>query len=144
HPAKRQLLELNKICRLRRMGSPEPPTSGDSSIMRILPPSLCPRRTVLVLIAAMTLLGDASSAQRCAAEDTSLTESNPPMRVYVGAYTRQNGKGIYVFDFDPETGKAGKPSLAVEAANPSFVDIHPSGKFLYSVGEIAIEPKPEK
>ncbi len=58
------------------------------------------------------------------------------MRAYVGTYTDKNSKGIYQFDFDPATGKAGKPELAVEVANPSFLTLHPSGKFLYSVSEI--------
>ncbi|MCC7085208.1 MAG: lactonase family protein [Pirellulales bacterium] len=56
-------------------------------------------------------------------------------RVYVGTYTGQQSKGIYVFDFDPASGKAGQPSLAAEVADPSFLELHPNGKFLYCVDE---------
>lgn len=57
-------------------------------------------------------------------------------RVYFGTYTGKGSKGIYVATFDADTGKLGEPQLAAETVNPSFVAIHPSKKFLYSVGEI--------
>jgi 6-phosphogluconolactonase len=57
--------------------------------------------------------------------------------VYVGTYTNaKNGsKGIYRYDFDPATGKLTPAGLAAEAVNPSFLAIHPSGKYLFAVGE---------
>ncbi len=58
--------------------------------------------------------------------------------VYFGTYTRQDGaQGIYRAEFDEASGKLGEPSLAVEAANPSFLAIAPSGKTLYAVSEVA-------
>lgn len=54
---------------------------------------------------------------------------------FVGTYTRENSKGIYAIRLDPATGKLSTPELAVEVSNPSFLTIHPSGKFLYSVSE---------
>lgn len=59
------------------------------------------------------------------------------VRVYVGTYTNGDSEGIYQFDLDLKTGKATSPALAAEAKNPSFVAIHPNGKYLYSVSEIA-------
>ncbi len=58
-------------------------------------------------------------------------------RVYFGGYTggTSDSKGIYVADFDAATGDFGLPMLAVEAASPSFLEIHPSGKYVYAVGE---------
>ncbi|HYO07353.1 MAG TPA: lactonase family protein [Tepidisphaeraceae bacterium] len=44
-------------------------------------------------------------------------------------------KGIYVCKFDPGTGELTPPELAVEARAPSFVELHPSGKFLYATRE---------
>jgi 6-phosphogluconolactonase len=58
-------------------------------------------------------------------------------RVYFGTYTGKDSQGIYQATFDATTGKLGEPSLAGEAVNPSFLAIHPTGKFLYAVGEIA-------
>jgi 6-phosphogluconolactonase len=58
--------------------------------------------------------------------------------VFVGTST-QNGKseGIYRFQWDPETGEARDPLLAVETANPTFLVIHPDRRHLYSVNAVA-------
>jgi len=57
--------------------------------------------------------------------------------VYFGTYTRgeNSGKGIYRSSLDLETGRLSDPVLAAEAKNPSFIEIHPNGKFLYAVSE---------
>ncbi len=56
--------------------------------------------------------------------------------VFFGTYTGAKSKGIYRSQFDPKTGSLSKPELAAEVTNPSFVWPHPSGKFLYAVGEV--------
>ena len=57
-------------------------------------------------------------------------------RAYVGTYTaRTNSKGIYEFDFDPATGKMSAVQVAAETKDPSWVAVHPNGKYLYSVNE---------
>lgn len=63
----------------------------------------------------------------------------PPtqFRAYVGTYTGKKSQGIYTFTFNAATGEVGKPELAGEVTNPSFLAIHPNGKNLYSVGEVA-------
>jgi 6-phosphogluconolactonase len=58
-----------------------------------------------------------------------------PLTVYVGTYTDGTSRGIYRFTLDPLTGEAGAPLLAGEARNPSFLVLHPSGRFLYAVNE---------
>ena len=65
---------------------------------------------------------------------TVFAESLP---VYFGTYTRgeNSGRGIYRSVFNLETGKLSDPFLAAEAVNPSFLEIHPNGKFLYAVSE---------
>jgi 6-phosphogluconolactonase len=57
--------------------------------------------------------------------------------VYFGTYTSgDNGsKGIYRSVLDTETGQLSAPVLAAEAKNPSFLEIHPNGRFLYAVSE---------
>ncbi|HUQ72431.1 MAG TPA: lactonase family protein, partial [Planctomycetaceae bacterium] len=57
--------------------------------------------------------------------------------VYFGTYSGKDSQGVYQTTFDSATGKLGESTLAGEAVNPSFVAIHPTGKFLYAVGEIA-------
>lgn len=57
---------------------------------------------------------------------------------YVGTYTEQGGKskGIYAFRFDATTGQSTALGLAAETTNPSFVALHPNGRFLYAVNEL--------
>ncbi|MEJ2701731.1 MAG: lactonase family protein [Sedimentisphaerales bacterium] len=78
-----------------------------------------------VLIAAMVSLA------------ITATVSGELMPVYFGTYTGgQNGsRGIYRSMLDLETGKLSEPVLAAEVRNPSFVEIHPNGRFLYAVSE---------
>lgn len=57
--------------------------------------------------------------------------------VYLGTYTGPKSKGIYVARLDRAAGKLSAPELAAETKSPSFLAIHPSGKFLYAVGEVA-------
>lgn len=57
--------------------------------------------------------------------------------IYVGTYSLRGSEGIYVFEFDRKAG-AMKPLQSVSnAKSPSFLAIHPSGKYLYSVNEAA-------
>ena len=65
------------------------------------------------------------------------TSGPTQFRAYVGTYTGKKSQGIYTFTFNSATGEVGKPELAVETTNPSFLAIHPSGKSLYAVGEVA-------
>jgi 6-phosphogluconolactonase len=60
--------------------------------------------------------------------------------VYIGTYTGdkpEDSRGIYRAEFDGVTGKLSEPVLAGEIKSPSFLAIHPSGRFLYAVGETA-------
>lgn len=57
---------------------------------------------------------------------------------YVGTYT-ENGsksKGTYAYRFDPATQEITSLGLAAETVNPSWVALHPNGRFLYAVNEI--------
>jgi 6-phosphogluconolactonase len=61
---------------------------------------------------------------------------NKKFQVLVGTYTDKTGsKGIYAFDFDASTGKLTPRGLAVETPNPSWVLIHPNGKWAYAANE---------
>jgi 6-phosphogluconolactonase len=73
---------------------------------------------------------------------------------YVGTYTtKTNSKGIYAYRYDTSTGNFTLMGVAAESADPSFVAVHPNGKFLYAVNEsgknsmvsaFALEPKTGK
>lgn len=56
--------------------------------------------------------------------------------VYVGSYTAgTESKGINAFRFDAATGKLTPLGLMARTESPSFLAVHPSGKFLYAVNE---------
>jgi 6-phosphogluconolactonase len=56
--------------------------------------------------------------------------------VFVGTYTdKTDSKGIYAFDFDPSSGKLTPRGLAAETSNPSWLVIHPNGKWAYAANE---------
>jgi 6-phosphogluconolactonase len=58
--------------------------------------------------------------------------------VYIGCYTNnKKSTGIQLFQFDAAGGKLTSQGIAGEVSNPSFVDFHPTGKYLYAVSEIA-------
>jgi 6-phosphogluconolactonase len=57
-------------------------------------------------------------------------------RVYVGTYTGKGSEGIYAFRFNPVTGATSSVGLAAATDNPSFLAVHPNGRFLYAVNEL--------
>jgi 6-phosphogluconolactonase len=81
----------------------------------------------LLLIASPIVLGAVASS----------LAGQQPLTVYVGTYTDGASRGIYRFDLDTDTGHASPPVLAAEARNPSFLALHPSGRFLYAVSEVS-------
>jgi 6-phosphogluconolactonase len=87
----------------------------------------CLLRSVM-LLAAILFVSDTAQAER--------------YRVFVGTYTGGDSisKGVYSCEFDAETGKLSDPVLAAELINPSFLAIHPSGKYLYAVNEVSEGP----
>jgi 6-phosphogluconolactonase len=55
---------------------------------------------------------------------------------FVGTYTNKTGsKGIYAYEFDAESGKLSLKGVAAETPDPSFVVIHPNGKYAYAANE---------
>ena len=57
--------------------------------------------------------------------------------VFIGTYTNQGSQGIYAARLNLETGALSAPELAAEVQNPTFLALHPSGKYLYAVSEVA-------
>ena len=83
---------------------------------------------LLIVVPSLFLSAIASSQKRT---------PNKPYLVYVGTYTNKSAsKGIYVYNFDPGTGKLTSLGVAAESEDPSFLALHPSGKYLYAVNEI--------
>jgi len=54
----------------------------------------------------------------------------------VGTYTNKtDSKGIYAFEFDAHSGKLKAKGLAAASTDPSWLEIHPNGKFAYAANE---------
>lgn len=84
---------------------------------------------LLLSATALILFATAAPAQK--------RVPNKPYLVYVGTYTNKTeSQGIYAYFFDPGVGKLSPLGLAVESEDPSFLAVHPSGKYLYAVNEI--------
>jgi 6-phosphogluconolactonase len=84
-------------------------------------------RTVAALLIGSSLLPTGTAAANQPTPGTVL--------VYVGTYTGKKSQGIYVSRLDPKTGAMTAPELAGEMTNPSWITLHPSGKFLFAAGE---------
>ena len=56
--------------------------------------------------------------------------------VYIGTYTTGKSKGIYLYQMDTHTGQLTPAGNGPQVANPSFLTIAPSHKFLYAANEI--------
>jgi len=55
---------------------------------------------------------------------------------YFGTYTHPDkSKGIYAYRFDAASAKFASIGLAAESPDPSFLAVHPNGRFLYAVNE---------
>jgi len=57
--------------------------------------------------------------------------------VFIGTYTGGAGGGIHVCRFSAQGPELDLVGLAAEAINPSFLCVHPSGRFLYAVSEVS-------
>jgi len=63
------------------------------------------------------------------------------MFVYVGTYTRKEqyvdgkGEGIYGYRMEPASGALTYVTTFTDTINPSFIAVHPSGRYLYAVNE---------
>ena len=56
--------------------------------------------------------------------------------LYIGTYTDKDSKGIYVYRYDAASGELNPLGIATLTTNPSFLAVHPNGKFLYAVNEM--------
>jgi 6-phosphogluconolactonase len=89
----------------------------------------------ILLLATLAVLGSTSVVR---AQGSSQPEV---YWVYVGTYTgaggRDKSQGIYLMELDLRAGTLSSPRVVASATDPSFLAIHPSRKFLYSVNELS-------
>lgn len=86
----------------------------------------------------------------CTDNSKTATPTNSPMinkalttLLYVGTYTKTEGHvdgqaaGIYILELDNQTGALTPLDTIPNTINPSYLTVHPNGKYLYAVNEIA-------
>ncbi|WP_053405956.1 lactonase family protein [Persicobacter sp. CCB-QB2] len=65
----------------------------------------------------------------------------------IGTYTRKEGhvdgkaEGIYIYSFNPANGALEHLSTTGNITNPSYLNVHPNGKYIYAVSEVADDEK---
>jgi len=62
--------------------------------------------------------------------------------LYVGTYAVRGSEGIYVYEFDREKNLFTLVQTVKTPESPTFIAVHPSGKFLYAVNRGSIPEKP--
>jgi 6-phosphogluconolactonase len=83
------------------------------------------RRSVLILLFCLLITLPAVPQMR-----------DQKFLVFVGTYTdKTDSKGIYAYEFDTATGKLTSKGLAAETSNPSWLALHPNGKWAYAANE---------
>jgi 6-phosphogluconolactonase len=69
----------------------------------------------------------------CASADTARRPDK--LIVYFGTYTGGESKGIYIYHMEAATGALTPAGVGEGAVNPSFLALHPGGRFLYAASE---------
>jgi 6-phosphogluconolactonase len=57
--------------------------------------------------------------------------------LYIGTYAPPEAAGLFLFQWDEATGRLDYRDQVTGEANPSYLALHPSGRFLYAVNEVS-------
>ena len=91
------------------------------------------------------LIALAAGWQPAVAQTRPAARDMTPYALYIGTYTQGwacaekndcTSGGIYRAEFDATTGALTAPVLVAKAVNPSYIAVHPSGRFAYAVSEV--------
>src|SRR5262245_18949487 len=91
------------------------------------------------VVSRRTLLKGAAvlaAARSIPVRASEMASSGKTFLLFVSGYT-PNGQGINLFSFDANGGKLTFIKVAALTTNPSWMALHPTGKFLYAVNEIS-------
>lgn len=98
------------------------------------------QRAVTAVIVALAGVAIASALFRPSGDEVVAAQApaaSGEMLVYFGTYTNnEKSKGIYVSRLDLASGRLTEPVLAAETTSPSFLAVHPSGRYVYAANEV--------
>ncbi|WP_224995686.1 lactonase family protein [Cesiribacter sp. SM1] len=110
-------------------------------------------RPLQLLLALSVVVSACSSASNTETVETqapqAVDQQETKQLLVVGTYTRKEGHvdgkadGIYVYEFDLETGNLTQVSTSPPIVNPSYLTIHPSSDWVYAVSETGGESENE-
>lgn len=84
----------------------------------------------------LSVCGSATTGLLLAERLQSRPKNSKNMLLYVGTYTSKGSEGIYVYQFNAETGALSRLHTIENVAEPSFLTIDKSHKYLYAVNEL--------
>ncbi|MBW3544237.1 MAG: lactonase family protein [Bacteroidetes bacterium] len=103
---------------------------------------LRPCQLLAAIIVLSTACSSTSNQEQVTTDTLSMEQSGEASPLlFIGTYTRTEGhvdgkaEGIYVYEFNKETGAISQASVASGIINPSYLTLHPSGAWLYAVSE---------
>jgi 6-phosphogluconolactonase len=92
------------------------------------------RRGLASLLASIAMTAAIASPAFSSAADDAAKD----LFVYVGTYTNGGkSQGIYCYKLNLDSGTLAEQHVTGGIKNPSFLTIHPTGKYLYSVSEVS-------
>jgi 6-phosphogluconolactonase len=93
-----------------------------------------PSRRDFLAASAISLIGLARGSKSPALRDEAQMDGD---LLYVGTYTEGTGsEGIYLVRMDRRSGELRRVGAVDAGPNPSFLALHPNGRFLYAVNEL--------
>lgn len=87
-------------------------------------------------LAGMLAAGAVGTGNAAPTNENQVKKGTNGMLVYIGTYSRGGSKGIYVYRMDTETGELTFTGQTAETSNPSYLALHPNGRFLYAANEV--------
>lgn len=84
----------------------------------------------VILLSLLSLIVNPLPAQQSVGAGT--------VRLYIGTFSVRGSEGIYVYDWDLNTGQFQEIQTLSGRESPSFLTIHPNGKYLYSANREGI------
>ncbi|AHM63254.1 6-phosphogluconolactonase [Flammeovirgaceae bacterium 311] len=101
-----------------------------------------PLQLLLALSVILSACSSAGNTETVATQTPELVEQQDTKQLLlVGTYTRKEGHvdgkadGIYLYEFDLETGSLTHLSTSPPIVNPSYLTIHPTNDWVYAVSE---------
>lgn len=64
-----------------------------------------------------------------------MTNSKASLYLYIGSYAEAEGSGVYVYEFNPANGELTRVQEIGGLKNPTFLNVDPAGRKLYSIAE---------